>query len=273
MDADERSAERAGILAELAPLLRDAFALDAWGRILVFVERKPDGELRVSDLQVEAILDESAVESAFEGLAARSALPALASAVEALTILDDLELAELGGGTFVRTHEGVAWIPGCVRTPSPSFDARRDEAVAKVRHKNRDLLERFEIGGKATIESDMLLGTARALVDRAARAVCQQTVLGSFSRPMRSWVWGAHNPTLTDSARKRSAALLDAMADRSMWEISTPGFVTDEATAWALGALVAEEHGFQGIARVETQEGFVLLGLAEVESAGGAVDS
>jgi hypothetical protein len=264
MEPDERSDQRAGILSELGPLLRDAFALDAWGRLLVFVERKPDGSLRVCDLQVEEILDERLVETAFEGLAARTALPALASAVEALTLLDDLELADLGGGTFVRLDEGVAWIAGCVRTPSPSFDARRDGSVSTIRAKNVELLDRFEIGGAAVIEADMLLGTARAVVGGVNRATCSQVVLGSFSRRMRSWVWGAHNPTLTDPARRRSAGALDQMRDRSMWEISTPGFVTDEATAWALAALVADEVQLSGVARVETKEGFVLLGLTEV---------
>jgi hypothetical protein len=272
VDPHATSIDRREILAELAPLCRDALALEAWGRLLVFVERRPDGELRVSDLQVEEILDDAAVEQAFESVAARTALPALASAVHALTVLDDLDVDELGGGTFVRTSSpgsepSLAWLAGCVRTPSKGFDTRRDAVVTSIREKNRVLLERFEIGGMASIEADMERGTARALVARVERAVARQVVLGSFSRRRRSWVWGAHNPTLVEPARRRAAEILDGVPDRSMWEVSTPGFVTDEATAWALAALLAEEGALEGVARVETREGVVLLGLSDVRPA------
>lgn len=262
MDSVDRLRERTEILAELAPLFRDALALEAWGRLLVFVERRADGSLRVSDLQVEEILDDDAVEQAFEGTAARTALPAIASAVEALTMLDDLELDELGGGTFVRGPDALGWLAGCVRTPSKSFDERRDQSLLWMREQNRALLERFAIGGAATIDADMLVGSVRAVVGGELRAVGTQIVIGSFSRRRRSWVWGAHNPTLAEPARRRAAEALDAMRDRSMWEVSTQGFVTDEATAWALAALVAEERALDGVARVDTQEGFVLLGLS-----------
>ncbi len=267
MDARERDRQRQEILGELTLLLREHLALAAWGRLLVFVERRPDGSLRVSDLQVEEILDDAAVERAFDGEGARASLPALASAVEALTLLDELDVDELGGGTFVRGDDAAFWIAGCVRTPSKAFDDRRDGALARVREKNASLLERFEIGGAALIDADMLAGTARALVGGVPRASAAQLVIGSFSRRRRSWVWGAHNPTLVDEARRRAAVELDALRDRSMWEVSTQGFVTDEPTAWALAALLADERGLDGIARVDTKEGFVLLGLRGVEAA------
>lgn len=260
MDASSQ-ADRAAILEEVEGLLSVAFALEAWGRLLVMVERA-GVTVRVNDLQVEEILDESAVERAFESDAAKAGIEALAHAVLALTMLEHLDLDDLGGGTFVRTEGGLSFLPGLVRTPSRSFDDRRDAVVAAMATKNAPLLERFGVGADAALESDMVTGALEVKRGGVTVARGSQVVIGSFSSSRRSWVWGAHNPSLDDAPRRRSAALLDAMRDRSMWEISTAGFVTDAATAWALGALVAEEQAMEGLAKVTTSQGFVLLGLS-----------
>jgi hypothetical protein len=47
--------------------------------------------------------------------------------------------------------------------------------------------------------------------------------------------------------RAASRRLVDDIVDRSMWELSTPVFCTDEATAWALAALVCDRAGGDGV--------------------------
>jgi hypothetical protein len=61
--------------------------------------------------------------------------------------------------------------------------------------------------------------------------------------------------------RKSASAIVDAIPDRDMWELSTPAFATDETTAWALAALVCDRAGGDGVYCASEEEGlaFVLL--------------
>lgn len=252
------------ILTELKELFRSAFAWGTWGRLLVTVARDARGDLVVADILVEEVLgDEAALDGVFTSDDARSSLPAVASAVEALSLLAGIPKEAIAGGTFVQTAYGdVAFLAGLVRAPSPAIDARRDELFADLRRKNTVLEQKYGVGAGADIAADMALGTVSISRGEKVVATGEQVVIGSFASVARWWVWGAHNPSLEDAARRRCADLLDRTADRSSWEISTPGFETDEATAWLLAALVASEHDLEGVARVQAgAEGFILLGL------------
>ncbi len=252
------------ILAELKELFRSAFAWGTWGRLLVTVARDARGDLVVADILVEEVLgDEAALDAVFTSDDARSSLPAVATAVEALSLLAGIPTDAIAGGTFVQTSDGeVAFLAGLVRAPSPAIDARRDELFAELRRKNSLLEAKFGVGAGADIAADMAEGTVTIARDGKLVATGEQIVIGSFASIARWWVWGAHNPSLEAAARRRSADLLDSMADRTSWEISTHGFETDEATAWLLAALVAAEHDLEGVARVAAgTQGFVLLGL------------
>ncbi|MFO0548998.1 MAG: serine/threonine-protein kinase [Polyangiaceae bacterium] len=267
------AAERASILHDLSHLLDEVFALEAWGRMLVEVVRDDAGEPTLANVAVEEVLDEARVDEAFSSSAARAVAKALAKGVEGLLALEGAQLELLHGGTFVRIPpaEGepageprVAFLAGLIGTPSSVFDAARDAAVASARRKVEALREAWGVGAPgAEVHADMSLGTAELVRGGVVVAIAEQVVLGSFSRAHRSWVWGAHNPSLEPSARARSAALLDAFPERSAWEISTAGFTTDEATAWALAAWVAEPSGLS-LTRVDAGGGFVVLGLSGV---------
>jgi len=266
--ATEGSAE--DILSELEGLFRAAFALDAWGRLLVYLVADPRpgkaGALVVGDVQVEEISDDAAVDRAFSSRDVPAALPAITTAITTLSMLAGVSVADVGGGTFVRRGErGLAFLPGPVRTPSRSFDARRDELVGVVNKKNDDLCRSLGVSDLGGISCDT--ETCRFHVDAPNRAASgKAVVVGSFSRPKRSWVWGAHNPTLAAPSKKESAALLDNASDRSMWEISTPGFHTDEATAWALAASLVVDRKLDALVRVEQPEGFLLVALSEIRT-------
>ncbi len=264
------SEEARAILDELLGMFRAAFAWGAWGRLLVSLSPNAAGELVVDDVLVEEIVgDDEALDRAFGSDDARACLPALASAVVALAMAEGVDADRVVGGTFVMTHEGnLAFLPGLVRAPSPALDARRADLVARLRAKNDDLAERYGIGRGASIGADMVEGSVEVGRAGVPVAVGRQVVIGSFASRERAWVWGAHNPSLEPAARARCARLLDALGDRSMWEISTPGFATDEATTWLYAALLAEEHGFEGVARVAAgSEGYVLLGLSDLSPA------
>lgn len=266
-DAASTEREANDILSELHELFRSAFAWGTWGRLLVSVVPNELGDLVVNDILVEEVLgDEAALDAVFTSDDARSSLPALASAVEALSLLAGVPREAIAGGTFVQTPEGeVAFLAGLVRAPSPSIDARRDDLYAELRRKNAILEQRYGVGAGADISADMEAGTVTITRDGKPAATGSQIVIGSFASVARWWVWGAHNPSLEQAARRRCADLLDRLADRSPWEISTQGFETDEATAWLLAALVAVEHDLEGVARVPAgKDGFVLLGLRDL---------
>lgn len=284
-DAHEPTAaeDAAEILVEVEALLRSAFALDAWGRMLVFM--RPAAKTRafsasasdafvVEDLQVEEILDEERVDRVFNGPEIREGLAALATATATLSLLADVDIAEVGGGTFVRVvGEGnetkrVAFLPGTVRTPSRAFDAARDAATAEMEARSTALADRLGLPALSHLAFDAHASTyaAPAGVDASdavgrppVEARGEAIVLGSFSTGRRSWVWAGTNPTLPPGARTRAKDLLDAFADRSLWEVTTPAFFTDERTAWALACVVARDRGATGLARVDAPDGFVVF--------------
>jgi hypothetical protein len=258
------SVTRDEILAELASVFEEELALGSWGRLLVEVARDPTGALRVADVVVEEIVgDEAEVERCFESRAAGHVMQGMPVILEALFALEvDADLERLSGGTFVRvdTDEGrsVAFLPGLVRAPSVAFDRVREEVLRAA--KERDLTSRHGLA-QTKVETDMESGALAFVRDGATIARGEQVVLGSFERGARSWVWAAQNPSLVAAARERSAALLDAMPDRSAWEITTPGLVTDEPTSWALAWWVALQNDLEGVVRVTTPDGYVALGV------------
>jgi hypothetical protein len=269
-NAEAPHPEGAEILSEIRELFRAAFAWGTWGRLLVSVAPNASGELVVADILVEEVLeDEAALDAAFTSDDARASLPAIASAVVALCTLAGIPRESIDGGTFVQTHGGdVAFLPGLVRAPSPSIDARRDDLLGRLAAKNAVLKEAYGIGAGADVAADMATGSVEISKNGVAVAVGEQIVIGSFASVERWWVWGAFNPSLEEAARRRSAALLDNLRDRAPWEISTQGFVTDEATAWLLAALLAVEHDLEGVVHVPAKKaGFVLLGLRALSPA------
>lgn len=272
--------DAADILVEVEALLRSAFALDAWGRLLVFM--RPAAATRtfsasasdafiVEDLQVEEILDEAEVDRVFNGREIREGLAALATATATLSLLADVDIAEVGGGTFVRVlgegnqTERVAFLPGTVRTPSRSFDLVRDDAVRAIEERSAALADKLGVEGLSHLAFDAHASTwaapAGGPAGDAAEARGVAIVIGSFSKDRRSWVWAGTNPTLPPGARGRAKEVLDAFGDRSLWEISTPAFFTDERTAWALACVVANDRGAIGLARIDTPDGFVVFVL------------
>jgi hypothetical protein len=265
-------ASRAEILTELALLLRAALALDDWGRLQIELVDDPRRGLVVSDVVVEEIVgDEARVDAAFNAPDAGAMMPTLARAIEALAALDGLDAAELGGGTFVRVDEapGLAFLPGRVRAPSRALDQRREPLLAALRAKELALKERAGVHAGAALGLDLEGQAITIREEGVVRSRGAVVVLGSFSWQRRSWAWAAHNPSAPEGARARSKQALDAVRDRSLWEIATPGFQTDEAGAWLLAALLVEENALDGAVRVELgDEGFLLVGLRDLVAAG-----
>ncbi len=267
MDPAEASRMRREILDDVGALLCDHLAADEWGRVLVEVVRGPDGEPLVANIDVEEIVgDEARVDAVFGGDGMRAVLPVLAKAAEALCGLDELDLADVRGGTFVRLgDEGFAWLPALVHTPSVRFDRERDDAVvAGLRAKNDRLAERFGIVREAAHESDLARGTIAFALPGRPRVQARATLLGTFAPATRTWGWGGSNPHAPDPVRRASAELADAIMDRDMWELSTPVFATDESTAWALAALVCDRLSGDGVFCGPEPEGLVFLLLRDV---------
>lgn len=272
MEEDELRAARREILGDLSAILREHLALAEWGRVLIELAPRPDGELAVADVTVDEVFgDEAAVDQAFASEAARQLVPGFAQIVLTLLAIDQVEVGRVGGGTFVRVAGTepleVEFLPGLIRAPSPAFEAQRasvEQALAPLEAASRAALG---LDAGARLATDMVLGTFESRHGEAVVASGQQVVLGSFSGPHRSWVWGAHNPSLAPEARARAAALLDQAPARAAWELSTPGFATDAATAWTLAGWLATGAALAGIVRVRSGDGFVVLGLPAIDRA------
>jgi hypothetical protein len=201
----------------------------------------------------------------FGGQGMRAVLPVLAKAAEALCGLDGLELDDVGGGTFVRLgDEGFAWLPARVHTPSARFDRERDAVVAALRAKNDRLAEHFGITREGTCEADVAREAILFKPPGRPPVRARATLVGTFAPKARTWGWGGSNPHVPDPVRHASAELADAVADRDMWELSTPVFATDESTAWALAALVCDRLAGDGIFCGPAPEGLVFLLLRDV---------
>ena len=212
----------------------------------------------VAGIDVEEVIgDEARVDEVFGGSRARAALPVLAKAVEALCALDDLELDDVRGGTFVRlADERFAWLPALVHAPSPRFDRERDDLVAKLRSRNDALFERFGRPEGEHLGVDLGAGTGRLDVPAAAAARCAR------DPPRDVRARGAHvgvgrlEPARSrDACAVASAALIDAIEERDLWEISTPVFATDEPTAWAIAAFVCDRAGGDAVLCAPESEG------------------
>jgi hypothetical protein len=268
MDDAEKSRMRREILAEIGELLRQQLAADEWGRVLVEVVREGQ-EPMVAGIEVEDIVgDEARVDAAFDPEAARPLLPVLAKATEALCELEGVELEAVGGGTFLRQRAGgFAWLPGLVHLPSASLEAEWDDLQSELEARNADLHERFALGDHERYDVDLEKESIIFSSGGAPRVLARATLIATFSEASRTWAWGGYNKNLPEAVRAASAALVDAILERDMWEISTPLFPVDEGTAWVLAALVCERSGGQGVYRTPTENGRVFLLLRDVREA------
>jgi hypothetical protein len=278
MVTDEGAAERMRreILEEMGALLRDHLEADQWGRVLVAVVRREDGEPAVADIDVEDIVgDESRIDAAFGVQNIGLLLPVLAKATEALCGLAGLELDDVGGGTFLRQpgNSGghFAWLPGLVHAPSAAFERARDAAVEALRGERRALEDRFGLEAHERYDVDLEEETIAFSTGGRARVRGRATLIGTYALASRAWAWGGGSKHVPARARAASAALVDGILQpelRGMCELSTPVFAADEQTAWTMAAIVCEAVGGEGVYSTRTEEGVVFLLLRDVREIG-----
>lgn len=271
MDDVEKKRLRREVLDDVGSLFFEHLAAQQWGRVLVEITADDAGQPVVAGMEVEDVVgDEGVVDAAFGNEpTVRPLLPVLAKAIEALCGLEDVELERVAGGTFLRQVGGsFEWLPGLVHMPSAALERVWDEVTARLKAKQGALEDRYGLGHFAGYELDLekeriaFRGQGRATVQGRA------TLIGSFSHGSRSWAWGAHNKNLPEHVRAASAKLIDDIAERDMWELSTPIFGTDEATAWALCALVCEQAKGEGVYRGRNGESAVFVLLREISASG-----
>src|SRR5580704_14701060 len=274
MDETEARTIRREILDDIGPLLREELAAEEWGRVLIEVVRDPEGAPVVAGMDVEELFgDEARVDEAFAGERARAVLPVLAKAVEALCGLDELELEDVRGGTFVRMPgERFGWLPALVRAPSGRLDGERDDLVAKLRAKNDAFHERFGRPPEDRLGVDLTRGRITWSVAAKAPLDARATLIGTFAPRARTWGWGGTNPHAPEVVRRASAMLVDSIEDRDLWELSTPVFATDELTAWSVAAFVCDRTKGDAVVCVPDREGLVFLLLRDVSAPDDASD-
>ena len=262
---------RKEILDEVGALLRDQLAADEWGRVLVEVARPAGaGELVVAGIDVEDIGgDEAKVDAAFgTESAARPLLPVLAKATEALCGLAGVAPEDVQGGTFLHLATGgFEWVPGLVHAPSAGFGGARDAVVAGLHRKRSALEARFTLSACERCYVDVERESIAFSSAGKVRAVARATLLGTYSPPSRTWAWGGYSENVPDRARAAAAALVDEILERDIWELSTPCFQVDEATAWALAAFVCDRACAEGVYCSRKDDGLVFLLLRDVREA------
>lgn len=269
LDDAEKQRLRREILADVGGIFAEHHAAQEWGRVLVEVAAAEDAEPRVAGIEVQDIVgDEARVDDAFAPERVAALLPVLAEATQALCALDDVELERVRGGTFIRQRAGgYAWLPGLVQVPSPAFENVWDEAQQRLKARQGGLEDRFGLGlferYDLDIEHERIAFSSGGQPGVEGRA----TLIGTYSLASRTWAWGGLNPNLPEGVRRSSAALVDAIEERDMWELSTPLFPVDEATAWALAALVCDRAGGQGVYRGQDSDNRVFVMLRDVRVA------
>jgi len=267
MDEAERVAMRREIVDDVGKVLRSELAADEWGRVLVEVVRTENGSPAVTAIDVEEVFgDEARVDALFGGEAARAIAPMLAKASEALCALDGVELEHVGGGTFVHLGEGqFGWLAGLVHAPSRRLDGERDALVAALVAKNGRLAEQFGFPSEGRIDIDLATeAVAFSPRDGGPPLGGRGTLVGTFAPATRTWGWGGTNPHVPEAIRRSAAAVVDALTDRDLWELTTPVFATDQPTAWALAALICDRAGGDGVYCASEPEGLVFVLLRDV---------
>ncbi|HTQ48940.1 MAG TPA: hypothetical protein VMI75_39550 [Polyangiaceae bacterium] len=272
MEEEEKQRLRREILDDVGALLRGELAAEAWGRVLVEVVRGDDGEPVVAGVDVEDIVgDEAAVDAAFADDHVRPLLPVLAKATEALCGLEGVALEDVRGGTFLRRVEGdFAWLPGLVHMPSAALEKAWDEVTAALRTKQASLEERFAIRTHDRYDADLEHEEIVYSRGGVPRVRAKATLVGTLSLAARTWAWGGGNENLSPAIRASSAALVDGILERDLWELSTPVFALDEPTAWALCAFVCDRTGGAGLWCYENRGGLVFLLLRDVKECAGS---
>jgi hypothetical protein len=266
MDDTEAKGMRREILDEVGAILREHLEAPEWGRVLIEVTRAEHPEPIVVGIEVEDIVgDESRIDAAFAPERVQPLLPVLAKATEALCELAGVDIDDVSGGTFLRqSGDDFEWLPGLVHAPSAAFERAADEAVRNLRAKRDELEERFALQGQERYEVDVeqesivFSSTGRRQVRGRA------TLIGTYSLASRAWGWGGSNKSVPDRARAASAALVDGIIERDMWELSTPVFAVDEQTAWTLAAIVCDRAAGEGVYCSRMGGGLVFLLLRDV---------
>jgi hypothetical protein len=264
MDEAERTRMRAEILADLAPLFEEKLASREWGRALVQMIPRPNGSFRVGSIDVEDVVgDHEAIDRAMGSEGMRELLPLLERATLALVGTHDLELADVEGGTYLRREDGsLGFLPGMVHAPSDSFAREADGARAFLAEGKQRLAE--AAAGATRFDVDLDKGALRFLDGDAEVMTARAVVLCSFARQTRAFTWAWQNPSLDEAVKEPSRALCDLVPFRDMWELTTPTFASDEATAWTIASIVAKSAGSLAVQDVQRADGFVLLALTDL---------
>jgi hypothetical protein len=127
------------------------------------------------------------------------------------------------------------------------LDADRDRLREWLRARNVQLEASYGFPARGRAEIDLVAERLSFTVDARPRARARATLLGTFAPRSRTWGWAGSHPHLPEQVRRASAAVIDGIADRGAWELSTPVFATDEPTAWVLSAWIADRAGGDGV--------------------------
>ena len=204
----------------------------------------------------------------FGAPAAQPLLPVLAKATEALCGLAGVELEDVQGGTFLRRSTGeFEWLPGLVHAPSEGLEAVREGVLKRLEEKRSALESRFGLTRLGRYEVDVERESMVFSVAEGVRVLARATLIATYSLGSCAWAWGGYNKNVPPHVQVAAAALVDEILERDMWELSTPVFCVDEATAWVLAAFVCDRAAGESVYCLRQNGGLVFLLLRDVHHA------
>jgi hypothetical protein len=258
MEQHERETARREILEGVSEVFLEQLAASEWGRLLVRTQRDEEGALQVTDVDVEDIVgDEAQIERIFGGPGMQDVLPLLARTTEALTLLGETDPDLVEGGTFIRIDSKTfGFLPGLVRTPSASMERLRDSALPIARAR-QDRLETY-LSFAERYDVDLEAG-AITFEGGGRKLEGQVVLLGSYSEISCQFYWGYSHEGIPESVQNRCRALVDAVPQRDMWELTTKFFATDLGTSMQLAMLIAQANGWDGVYPSPQDGGIALM--------------
>ena len=261
MEDQEREIARREILEGVAEIFLERLAANEWGRLLVRTQRDEEGNLQVTDVDVEDIIgSEERVEQVFRAPDMQEMLPLLARTTEALTVLGDADPDAVQGGTFIRLSPNTfGFLPGLVRTPSPAFERLRD-TVLPMAHARQ---ARLETALAFTERYDVDLEAGKIVFEgEGQKRTGDVVLLGSYSDVSCQFYWGYSHEGIPEPIQAKCRVLVDAVPQRDMWELTTKFFASDLGTGTQLAMIVAQANGWDGV-YASPQEGGTALMLVK----------
>lgn len=139
--------------------------------------------------------------------------------------------------------------------------------MAEVNVKNMALRADYGFGTIDRWDIDQQVGDLIFSEEGRPQLICKIVMLGSFSSVSQTWMWGWANPSFVEALTKDTEGVKKYGEEKGIEDLVTPKTEATEDETWALGSFACRILGGRGMYRGETDNGFVLMMITEIERA------